>query len=1278
MTGGYRCSLGHDTPAPADGSVPSACPVCGDATLRAGDHAVSAAVVIARVPGNPVAGDKDATLAPGPIVPQTVTFAPTPLPPRPPDTPSFSSLVGMPGEKLSPTRLDNGSLVPFGGETADFTPPAAVPGYEILQEVGRGGMGVVYKARQVSLNRIVALKMILAGIHAGPSERERFRREAEAVATLQNHHIVQIFEIGEAGGHLYLALEYVDGGSLAQHLAKNKWSPHDAAAFIELLARAVHYAHLKGVVHRDLKPGNVLLSEVKSPAAGVSADSGTRLAAAFGSLPLPKITDFGLAKRLGDNAHGDGTKTGAVMGTPSYIAPEQASGKTREVGPVADVYALGAILYELLTGRPPFMGETPLDTVLQVLNDDPVPPKRLAPAIPRDLETICLKCLTKSPAQRYHTADELAADLHRYLVGEPIKARPLSTWGRAVKWANRHPALAGLGAVALAATLGLVVVLSVAYAEVRDAVSQKEYEAQLARDAKTREEEARRRAELLAGENEKRRQEAVERSEDLNRQVERTRRAVFALQLAQIAAMCERDPTRARAMLDDEARCPPNLRDFTWAYLRRLCEREERTYAEHGPDDPLHAVAYSPTGAFVATAGDSGRVRLWDPRTGRTWAVLVGNTRGVLDVAFSPDGGAIATAGRDGTVRLWALPLDMLDDARRSVNLLAFLDPVVRSVNLEPDVTLAAHPNEATCVAFSPEGEFLVSGGDDGALRRWDLRGWRPGNPHIGLVGGPAAVAAAATHATRSPDARSVWQEREFRGAHPGGVRCMAFAASGDVLVSGGADRAACVWAPDVTRLIRSYDDHADAVLSVAVSASGRLLATTNGQNVRLINLETGRERRLIGHTAAVYSLAMNPEGESLASTGFDRSIRLWDVTDAQERGVLLGHSLAVGGVALSPDRRTVVSASMDSTARVWQTGVRPSEERESFRDQPLTAATTSENGVLFLGGDESGRVRMFRSDLYQARSESSTKPFFLLGVMNSRLPGGAVRAVAASPDAQSAAAATAEGVFLWRLSRLPGGRFGGSPYAAPQPVPYALRVPRTVYAMTFDASGLWLATLDEDGVRLWDLRPVFAARSTGRPAAPAGPGLILPARYPQDIAFHPDGDRLAVAVGNGVRLIDRKGAVITELPHAHPGETKALAFGRDERGVLLATGDAAGLVKVWRVGAAGELTPEAESDGHTAAVSSLAFSADGRTLASGGYDRTVFLSDPLTGQERAALTGHADRVMRLQFLPDSTALLTVGRDGSTRRWRATGGAITSPPATLSAPPRPRGMIGKN
>jgi serine/threonine protein kinase len=342
--------------------------------------------------------------------------------------------------------------------------PPAVPGFEILGELGRGGMGVVYRARQVALQRIVALKMVPNGAHAGPKELARFRAEAAAIARLQHPNIVQVYDVGEAAGRPYFALEFVAGGSLAQHLHGAPQTMRPAAQMVETLARAVHAAHVNGVVHRDLKPANILLS-------GGGAESGGRprgpTADAHQS-PLathqPKIADFGVARC----ADGDGeaarrrdpTVTGEILGTPSYMAPEQAATFRQPVGPAADVYALGAILYELLTGRPPFRGETPLETVLQVLHSEAVPVTSLQPNVPRDLETICLKCLRKEPHKRYGSALELAEDLRRFLGDEPIRARPVMAAEKLWRWVRRHPVPSGLLAAGLLAPLVALTALS--------------------------------------------------------------------------------------------------------------------------------------------------------------------------------------------------------------------------------------------------------------------------------------------------------------------------------------------------------------------------------------------------------------------------------------------------------------------------------------------------------------------------------------------------------------------------------------------------------------------------------------------------------------------------------------------------------------------------------------------------------------------------------------------------------------------------------------------------
>jgi serine/threonine-protein kinase len=293
-------------------------------------------------------------------------------------------------------------------------PTPVVPGYEVLGELGRGGMGVVYKARQVSLNRVVALKMMLWGAHAGTDELARFRTEAEAIARLKHPHVVQVYEFGSQDGVPYFSLEYLEGGSLADWLKGEPQSPAEAARTVEVLARAVQAAHERGVVHRDLKPANALL-----------AADGT-----------PKISDFGLAKQ-GDTGR---TAPGEVLGTPSYMAPEQAEGDPGKVGSPVDVYALGAILYELLTGRPPFKGASAWDTLQMVVGAEPVAPSRLQPKVSRDLETICLKCLQKEPARRYASALALGEDLRRFLNGEPIVGRPVGPMLRGWKWARRNQA----------------------------------------------------------------------------------------------------------------------------------------------------------------------------------------------------------------------------------------------------------------------------------------------------------------------------------------------------------------------------------------------------------------------------------------------------------------------------------------------------------------------------------------------------------------------------------------------------------------------------------------------------------------------------------------------------------------------------------------------------------------------------------------------------------------------------------------------------------------------
>lgn len=366
---------------------------------------------------------------------------------------------------MEPFRSSEGKSArhegPILGEVANQTPPPSVeqtlsdlpveiPGYEILEMLGRGGMGIVLKARQQSLGRFVALKLIRAESRNNPNRRARFLAEAEALAQLHHPNVVQIHDVGEHQGVPYLALEYVEGCSLDHLLRGAPVQPKEAAHLVRTLAEAIHFAHGKGIVHRDLKPSNILM------AGAVSMEKKTRPEVPWSDSAVPKITDFGLVRRLDDSGI---TSTGEILGTPSYMAPEQAKGKSRQIGPASDVYALGVLLYEMLTGRPPFNGTTPLCTLRQAVLDEPVPPSRLQTGIPQDLETICLRCLEKEPARRYPSAEDLANDLERYVRGKPIQARPVGKMERTWKWARRYPASASLITVSVLSLFAILILI---------------------------------------------------------------------------------------------------------------------------------------------------------------------------------------------------------------------------------------------------------------------------------------------------------------------------------------------------------------------------------------------------------------------------------------------------------------------------------------------------------------------------------------------------------------------------------------------------------------------------------------------------------------------------------------------------------------------------------------------------------------------------------------------------------------------------------------------------
>ena len=463
--------------------------------------------------------------------------------------------------------------------------PGSVPGYELLGELGRGAMGVVYKARQLSLGRMTALKMILAGEHAGLGDRTRFQAEAEAAGSLRHPNIVQVYESGEVGGLLYFSMEYVEGETLKQWLHGTPQPPRAAAVLLEALARAVAYAHRRGIVHRDLKPANVLLEAFEVQPAAAEPAGGVEPAAALARLGVvPKISDFGLAKRLGDSL---GTHTGQLMGTPSYMSPEQLAGRVGATGPGVDVYALGCILYEALTGRPPFLDASLEALAERVRREEPVPPCRLQPRCPRDLETICLKCLEKLPGRRYSGASEMADDLARFLAGESIRARPPSVLERWARLAKRHRTLVGgIVAVMVALALGTAATSIMAVREVR-ARWQADQSAGLARESARQARDA---------------------------QTLSLREAYQARLAAAMAAMGTNDTREAIRQL---AAAPEDLRGWEWRHLRSRLDQSLAVVVGGAGGAP---VAFCPPGRRLAVVDGRG-YRLLDAVNGATLAV---------------------------------------------------------------------------------------------------------------------------------------------------------------------------------------------------------------------------------------------------------------------------------------------------------------------------------------------------------------------------------------------------------------------------------------------------------------------------------------------------------------------------------------------------------------------------------------------------------------------------------------------------------------------------------
>jgi WD40 repeat protein/predicted Ser/Thr protein kinase len=718
--------------------------------------------------------------------------------------------------------------------------------YELLEEIARGGMGVVYRARQMSLNRIVALKVMLQGPFSSRDFVQRFQQEAHAVAALRHPNIVTVYEVGEQEGSHFLALEFVEGVNLAELVRERPLPARRAAGYLQIIAQAVEHAHQRGVLHRDLKPSNILLDVFDQP----------------------RVTDFGLAKLASQDTAL--TVTGQVLGSPNYMPPEQAAGKFAKTTPASDVYSLGAILYELLTSRPPFHGETLQAVLAQVQETEPVPPRHLIPGIPVDLQTICLKCLQKDPERRYPTAVALAEDLGRFLDHQPIRARPVPVMERVWLWSRRRPLLAALsGALFLAVVVGVAGIL---------------WEWRQAEWHARGEEQQRKIAE----------QDAAE-----------TRLDLYAADVAVAAqAILDGHPGAARRTL---ARLRPlsgarDLRGFEWYYLWHRSEGDQLVTLK-GHQLTVDCVAFSRDGQRLATGSQDGTLRIWNASAYTLLKTLKITTNAVWSVAFTPDDQGLVTSCNE-CAQLW--------DTRSWECLRTFPGE------------LAAVARSGTRLATSESNPFFYE--TAGAVRLFD---WSTGAllatfgaPGRALAlssdGGRLAVAGPASGITiyDTPTRQIV---RQWPTKNP--VWSLVFSPDDRQLLSTGWSTAAALWTLAGAGPPQLLTGHQLNVWSAVFSPDGATIATTSSdQSIRFWDTATLAQKFwLHGHASEVWCAAYSPDGRRLATGGKDQNVMLWPTVEPQQQGELPHYNVDSQPV-FSPDGSRLVTVQTDLTnAQLWQ-----------------------------------------------------------------------------------------------------------------------------------------------------------------------------------------------------------------------------------------------------------------------------------------------------------------------------------------------------------------------
>lgn len=1012
--------------------------------------------------------------------------------------------------------------VPKGEPPAEAL-PRALGDFLLLERIGEGGMGVVYKARQVRLDRIVAVKVLPFGQLANKEYIQRFRTEAVAAGSLQHPNIVAIHQVGLNEGQHYLVMEYVEGPTLAEVARSGPLPARRAARYVQLIAKAVHFAHERNILHRDLKPSNVLIDVNDQP----------------------RVTDFGLAKRLESGA--DLTLSGQVLGSPGYLPPEQASGQRGRIGRRSDVYSLGAILYHLLTGRAPFMGAEVADALHQVLNDEPVAPRLLNLKTPVDLETICLKCLDKEPARRYPTAQALAEELGRYLRDEPILSRPVSRIHKVWRWCRRKPTFAGL----VVSAVGLLLVLGIGGPVVA------------------------------------RQQHAL---------ADRSRQLLYASDLKVAHQAWELGNMRRVVELLDRNRPEPgqtDLREFTWFYLRRLCESYLRAPTLTN-GSPVFTLSASRDGRWLASSGAGGRITVWDltdPTVSRRLDTG-GQYAGVT--AISPDNRWLVSIsgplGGTNNFDLWDLG---------------------SGVRLHRSSTAAA-----LAADFSPDGTTLaVAQGTNIVLR--EVHDWR--------------------------------EVRTFQG-HTSEIWDVCFSPDGRQLASGSVDNTIRLWDVETGRAIRILTGHRDTVYAVAFAPDGQRLASASGdRTVRLWDVTNGAEISSYAHAGNVMGVDFSPEGTRVASGSHDGLVKLWDLRTKKVE-TLRGHSQTVDQVRFVLGGVKLASGSWDGTVKVWD--LQATAVQDMLEGKGAQAGRSQSSGMLrpplAFSADGSQIFTLSTNDaavlIWQTASGTLQRRWHLDPDPTAPLPPEAAGnrktslvGLAVSPRDGTCAVAcelrtTPPGqkeqeedfIELWNVAE--NRRTAAFPGRFP---------------LCFSRDGAWLATggIEPHTLQVTNLLERRSWTSQFHATQP-----LLGA-----VVFSPGGRLLAAACEGELTLFETSSGRRLPTPSRwrQGFPINALAFAPDDR--TLAVGRFSPQVELWDV-VKQELS--AELPGHLAQVTALAISPDGKTLVTGDGNGALKLWSLKLREELLHVEAQANAVDPLAFSPDSSVLASGASEG-VRLWRA-------------------------